>query len=39
MKKALKRFLPALRAWQKERGHPFEFSTEASMKHAAVAPA
>jgi radical SAM superfamily enzyme YgiQ (UPF0313 family) len=30
-KKALKKFLPALRAWQEKRGYPFEFSTEASM--------
>jgi radical SAM superfamily enzyme YgiQ (UPF0313 family) len=30
-KKALKVFLPALRAWQEERGYPFQFSTEASM--------
>ena len=30
-KKALKRFLPALAAWQRARGYPFEFSTEASM--------
>ena len=30
-KKALKSFLPALRAWQEERGYPFQFSTEASM--------
>jgi radical SAM superfamily enzyme YgiQ (UPF0313 family) len=30
-KKALKRFLPALQAWQKQRGYPFQFSTEASM--------
>ena len=30
-KKALKIFLPALRAWQEERGYPFQFSTEASM--------
>jgi radical SAM superfamily enzyme YgiQ (UPF0313 family) len=30
-KKALKRFLPALAAWQKRYGYPFEFSTEASM--------
>jgi radical SAM superfamily enzyme YgiQ (UPF0313 family) len=30
-KKALKRFLPSLRAWQLARGYPFRFSTEASM--------
>ncbi len=30
-KKALKRFLPALHGWQRERGYPFQFSTEASM--------
>jgi radical SAM superfamily enzyme YgiQ (UPF0313 family) len=30
-KKALKVFLPALRAWQEERGYPFQFSTEASI--------
>lgn len=30
-KKALKRFLPALRDWQRERGYPFRFSTEASL--------
>ncbi len=30
-KKALKRFLPALHAWQLARGYPFRFSTEASM--------
>jgi radical SAM superfamily enzyme YgiQ (UPF0313 family) len=30
-KKALKRFLPALCAWQRERGYPFQFSTEASI--------
>jgi radical SAM superfamily enzyme YgiQ (UPF0313 family) len=30
-KKALKRFLPALAAWQRARGYPFELSTEASM--------
>ncbi|HJQ60223.1 MAG TPA: B12-binding domain-containing radical SAM protein [Vineibacter sp.] len=30
-KKALKRFLPALRDWQRERGFPFKFSTEASI--------
>jgi radical SAM superfamily enzyme YgiQ (UPF0313 family) len=30
-KKALKRFLPELHRWQKERNYPFKFSTEASM--------
>ncbi|HET6372816.1 MAG TPA: B12-binding domain-containing radical SAM protein [Candidatus Polarisedimenticolia bacterium] len=30
-KKALKRFLPALADWQERNGHPFRFSTEASM--------
>jgi radical SAM superfamily enzyme YgiQ (UPF0313 family) len=30
-KKALKRFLPVLRDWQRERGYPFRFSTEASI--------
>lgn len=30
-KKALLRFLPALEAWQSERGFPFMFSTEASI--------
>jgi radical SAM superfamily enzyme YgiQ (UPF0313 family) len=30
-KKALKRFLPALSDWQRQRGSPFRFSTEASM--------
>lgn len=30
-KKALKKFMPELIAWQKQRGYPFEFSTEASV--------
>ncbi len=30
-KKALKAFLPELIAWQERNGHPFEFSTEASI--------
>jgi radical SAM superfamily enzyme YgiQ (UPF0313 family) len=30
-KKALKRFLPVLESWQRERGYPFRFSTEASI--------
>ena len=30
-KKALKKFLPDLIAWQKARGYPYRFSTEASM--------
>ena len=30
-KKALKRFLPDLKAWQEARGYPFMFSTEASL--------
>ncbi|HET8544263.1 MAG TPA: DUF4070 domain-containing protein, partial [Pseudolabrys sp.] len=30
-KKALKQFLPALKAWQEEHDYPFEFSTEASV--------
>lgn len=30
-KKALRKLLPELIAWQKERGYPFEFSTEASL--------
>jgi len=30
-KKAVKAFLPHLIAWQKARGYPFEFSTEASL--------
>ncbi len=30
-KKALKRFLPELKEWQRKRGYPFMFSTEASL--------
>jgi len=30
-KKTIKRFLPALEQWQVEHGHPFMFSTEASI--------
>ncbi len=30
-KKALKKFLPELKAWQRARGYPFMFSTEASL--------
>ncbi len=30
-KRALKQFLPHLAAWQKDRGYPFQFSTEASL--------
>jgi len=30
-KKAIKRFLPSLVKWQKERGYPFELSTEATI--------
>ncbi|MGD9543126.1 MAG: B12-binding domain-containing radical SAM protein [Methylocystis sp.] len=30
-KKALKLFLPILKAWQQKRGYPFKFSTEASI--------
>jgi radical SAM superfamily enzyme YgiQ (UPF0313 family) len=30
-KKALKRFLPKLAEWQKQRNYPFEFTTEASI--------
>jgi radical SAM superfamily enzyme YgiQ (UPF0313 family) len=30
-KKALKRLLPALADWQRDRGYPFQFSTEASI--------
>jgi radical SAM superfamily enzyme YgiQ (UPF0313 family) len=30
-KKAIKRFLPALAVWQKERAYPFQFMTEATI--------
>ena len=30
-KKAIKRFLPDLKAWQERHGYPFQFSTEASL--------
>ncbi len=30
-KKAIKRFLPELKAWQERNGYPFRFSTEASL--------
>ena len=30
-KKSLKKFLPELKAWQRARGYPFMFSTEASL--------
>jgi radical SAM superfamily enzyme YgiQ (UPF0313 family) len=30
-KKAIKQFLPALAAWQKERAYPFDFMTEATI--------
>ena len=33
-KKALKKFLPELLRWQKERNYPFKFSTEASINPA-----
>ncbi len=34
-KPAVKRLLPILRDWQRKRGHPFEFYTEASVELAA----
>jgi radical SAM superfamily enzyme YgiQ (UPF0313 family) len=30
-KKSLRKFLPLLEAWQRERGYPFEFSTQATV--------
>ncbi len=38
-RKALREFLPRLVAWQRARGHPFEFSTEASVNIASDGPA
>jgi radical SAM superfamily enzyme YgiQ (UPF0313 family) len=37
-KKALRALLPVLVTWQRERGYPFEFSTEASINVAADGP-